>query len=122
MKKIITLALLLITINVHASFSCAIRDRVETTLPDYIATTLECTNTDAISTDIGGFLDRIRLCPADGQKVEFGAIFCQVTSTYVVDQMVKVIPAEWECKVTKASDLVKEMLVARCLTFVGSDN
>jgi aspartate carbamoyltransferase regulatory subunit len=119
MKKLFALALILLTINVQATISCTIRDRVESTVPEYMANMLECNNSAAISEDLGAIFDRFNICPADDQKA-FSDIACKVVSDYVVDEMVKYVPTDWECKVTRASDLVKEMLIAKCKSYFGT--
>jgi hypothetical protein len=79
-----------------------------------MANVLNCRKPEAISADLQGQIEKAQLCE-NREQGALGEAICRPVSTYVVSQLVKKLPAKWECEGGDAAEMTVNTLYAACV-------
>ena len=109
--------------NPVATVGCDVETAVATTFTSTIATTLNCTNTTQIQSDLMGALGKTNLCSmATSQAVTpngpIGSIACPIVVNAAIGLAATKIPSSWECSPTATIATLSTALSAACTAVV----
>jgi len=79
-----------------------------------MANVLNCRNPEAIAKDLQGQVEKANLCE-NREQGALGEAICRPVSSYVVAQLVKKLPASWECQGGEAADMTVNALYTACV-------
>ena len=92
--------------------------KTTTAAANIIATTLQCNNAPAISADLSGQITKLGLCAETTRQSTLSDLICPTLSNFVSTTALSSIPSEWECSVTRISDLFKTKIHDTCVKII----
>ena len=103
----------LISTSASANVLCKIYDDTVNYGVEIISTTLDCTNTDTIRSDLKNKLSRYNIC-TDSVSFMDNTNFCKRVSTFVINEMKGKIPTNWGCTVTQIENSLDDKINRFC--------
>jgi len=79
-----------------------------------MASVLSCQNPEAIAKDLIAEVEKAELC-SNREQGALGEAICRPVSSYVVNQLVKKLPSNWQCNGGQAKDVTVNTLYAACI-------
>lgn len=103
-----------------ASVGCSIETALANGVGNAISNELQCSNTQAIQSDLLGLTGKLNLCKdntveMDGGKPKIPGVVCSIFADLIVNGIAgTAIPASWQCSATNAKALLKGVVVGAC--------
>ena len=110
--KVLLIGLALFANQAFAGSLCDAYDRLVNHSANFLSSSLECTNTAAVLSDVDTAFGQFGLCQEEPTVSE--ETFCSKLATIVIEEIAVKVPEAWECSLTTLSDNVRTDLEKLC--------
>lgn len=120
MKKLITIAMLLVAANSQASLFCDVVEKGIAVASTKISETFKCENADAVLEDLRIITTVDRRCSED-QEFAPTSLTCTVIAKSAAAALAGKIPLDWECDADQSKETIGSIVYKACEMITNRD-